>query len=381
LKTIEGNSKHRFQIMKKDYSQFTAIDFAKDTDFLKWVKHPQEDESLNRFWQDWLREHPSKQEEIDDAKELIYAVLEQKYIPGNAKQREVWHRINETLSQSAQVTYNNQKSIPLWKTWMLKAASIVVISVVAFVSWTIYNKPDEKRASNDPQNENLLVYENREAVAKTIFLSDGTSIVLQPSTSLKYPKFFKGDLREVYLTGEAFFEVKKDPARPFIVHANELVTRVIGTSFTIRNFDHEDVLVRVKTGKVSVFKEQADDNTKKEAATLEGVVLTANQQVLYAREQMKLTKSLVEDPAVLVPLTKLDFEFTDTPIKEVFQRIENSYGVDIVYDEEALSSCFLNASLSDVALYDKLSLICKGIDATYEMMDSHIIIYGKGCKE
>jgi transmembrane sensor len=367
--------------MKKDYSQFTAIDFAKDVDFLKWVKHPQQDESLNRFWQDWLRHHPTKQEEIDDAKELIYAVLEQKYIPGNAKQREVWHRINETLSQSAQVTYDEQKSIPVWKTWMLKAASIVLIGTVAFISWTIYDQPDKQDVGNDQENVDLLLYENREAAAKTIFLSDGTSILLQPGTSLKYPKVFRGDLREVYLTGEAFFEVKKDPERPFIVHANELVTRVIGTSFTIRNIDHEDVLVRVKTGKVSVFKEQTDDNMKKEAATLEGVVLTANQQVLYAREQMKLTKSLVEDPAVLVPLTKLDFEFTDTPIREVFQRIENSYGVDIVYDEEALSSCFLNASLTDVTLYDKLKLICKGIDATYEMMDSHIIIYGKGCKE
>jgi ferric-dicitrate binding protein FerR (iron transport regulator) len=264
---------------------------------------------------------------------------------------------------------------------MLKAASIVAISAVAFVGWKIYNKPEEKFNDTHREIEDILSYENGDNATKTILLSDGTSIILQPNTILKYPKTFKGDLREVYITGEAFFEVKKDPARPFLVHANELVTRVIGTSFTIRNVDHEDVLVRVKTGKVSVFKEQVDDKTNKETATLEGVVLTANQQVLYAREQMKLTKSLVEDPAVLVPLTKLDFEFTDTPIKEVFQRIENSYGVDIVYDEEALSSCFLNASLSDVTLYDKLRLICKGINATYEMMDSHIIIYGKGCKE
>ncbi|HKZ38374.1 MAG TPA: DUF4974 domain-containing protein, partial [Chryseolinea sp.] len=114
---------------------------------------------------------------------------------------------------------------------------------------------------------------------------------------------------------------------------------------------------------------------------VEGVVLTANQQVVYEREEMKLTKSLVENPVVLVPLAKLDFEFTDTPIKEVFRLIENAYGVDIVYDEEALSTCYLNASLSDVPLYDKLKLICAGINATYEMMDSHIIIYGKGCNE
>ena len=106
-----------------------------------------------------------------------------------------------------------------------------------------------------------------------------------------------------------------------------------------------------------------------------------NQQVVYERIPMKMTKSLVENPTVLIPLAKQSFEFEDAPIKEVFTAIEEAYGVEIVFDEEALSSCYLNASLDDVPLYDKLKLICRGINTTYEIMDSHIIIYGKGCHE
>lgn len=366
--------------MKKDYSEFTAIDFAKDVKFLKWVKYPHENEALTTLWQDWLQQNPSKKEEVEEAKELIYAVLEQKYIPGDAKQREVWNRINETLGEDMLEPENRRKHVG-WRLWLMRAASIIVIMTLAFAGWRIYREPEPKTNDNSIAAEKLILHENKHASAKTITLPDGTSIVLQPRSSIAYPKVFRNDLREVFLTGEAFFEVKRDPVKPFIVHANELVTRVLGTSFSIRNFNREDVLVRVKTGKVSVFKEKDLKVINQGEKSLEGVVLTANQQVVYTREEMKLTKSLVENPAVLVPLAKLDFEFTDTPIQEVFQVIENAYGVDIVYDEEALSSCYLNASLSDVPLYDKLKLICKGINATYEMMDSHIIVYGKGCNE
>ena len=382
MKTFEVNSKHRFWFMKKEYSDFTAIDFARDIEFLKWVKYPYDDETRMTFWEDWLEQHPYKKEEVDEAKELIFAVLEQKYIPGDALQREVWNRINGTLAKDAvELKNNDKKRVVIWRTWMTKAACVTILLGVSFFGWKFYREPQLQSLDNTPSNEKgLVLYENYNSSAKTIVLSDGTSILLQPNSSLRYPKLFKPDLREVYLTGEAFFEVKKDPSRPFIVHANELVTRVLGTSFTIRNFNQQDVLICVKTGKVSVFKEK-DLRQESKEKPVEGVVLTANQQVVYEREEMKLTKSLVENPVVLVPLAKLDFEFTDTPIKEVFRLIENAYGVDIVYDEEALSTCYLNASLSDVPLYDKLKLICAGINATYEMMDSHIIIYGKGCNE
>lgn len=364
--------------MKKEYVDFTAVDFAKNIEFLKWIKYPEENPEIKKGWENWLIQHPSKKEDVDEARELIYAVLEQKYIPGDAKQREVWHRINETLDQDSGIVESSSRT--LWQPWMSRAASLILITAAAIAGWKIYMWPAQESTAEIVHTEDLLVQENKTSVARTITFEDGTSVILQPNSAIKYPRAFKSDLREVYLTGEGFFEVKRDPARPFIVHANELVTRVLGTSFSVRNFNQENVLVRVKTGKVSVFKEQ-DHLAHRKEDTLEGVVLTANQQVVYARDQMKLTKSLVENPAVLVPLAKHDFEFTDTPIKDVFRIIEDAYGVDIVYDEEALATCYLNASLSDVPLYDKLKLICQGINATYEMMDSHIIIYGKGCRE
>jgi transmembrane sensor len=168
------------------------------------------------------------------------------------------------------------------------------------------------------------------------------------------------------------------------VYANELVTKVLGTSFSIRAYDNEpNVIVEVRSGKVSVFAQptgtvaQASDSPRRE-----GLVLSPNQQAVYSREDARLTKSLFENPSLLIPdEEQRSFEFVDAKMQDVFAALEKAYGVEIVYDEEIMSGCYLNASLTDESLQVKLSLICKAVNATYEIMDTHIIVYGKGCTE
>lgn len=363
----------------KDYSTFNAEDFAYDDIFLKWVKYPARYPLLDKFWQNWLQENPHKKEEIEEARMMIIAVLQEtRFSPENGKQHEVWNRINKIMEDASPQV----KQVSLLHHWTLRAAVILILVATGLFLW--YPDKHEPVLSKDTAAlESLAEQINNSDLPKTIILSDETSIVLQPQSALQYPKTFDANIREVYLTGEAFFEVKKDPNRPFLVHTHEIVTRVLGTSFTVRGYTNEkNVLVQVKTGKVSVFKNKDKDIKGDQSLPeeiVEGVVLMPNQQVLYERDEMKMTKSLVENPSVLVPAAKHNFEFIDTPITEVFEIIEQAYGVDIVFDEEVMANCSLNASLSDVPLYDKLKLICKVIDTTYEIMDSHIIIYGKGC--
>jgi len=78
---------------------------------------------------------------------------------------------------------------------------------------------------------NFLRVSNEEEIEKKVLLSDGSSITLQPWSSLYYPASFTGNKREVYLTGNAFFKVFHNPAKHFIVHAGGLLTEVLGTSF------------------------------------------------------------------------------------------------------------------------------------------------------
>lgn len=371
----------------KPYQTFSAQDFACDEDFLRWVKYPHHDPFLDKFWRNWLENHPDKRDAVEEAKSIILAVLlEEQFAPAESKEEEIWNRIE----QSTGLTHKRRR---LWQSWYARAAVVLMAAAAGWFALHNAGASGSEIAVVDQVAPAFVTQLNNAETAKTVILSDGTSIIMQPHSTLEYPVTFGDKNREVFLTGQAFFEVVRDANRPFLVHAGEIVTRVLGTSFTVRNVkDEENVLVRVKTGKVSVFVAPDDDDHPPRDKSVEhkvtgvnkaveGVVLMPNQQVIFERQHMRMTKSLIENPAVLNPLAKPEFEFVDAPIKDVFAAIEKAYGIDIVFDEETLSSCFLNASLTDVPLYEKLKLICMGINTTYEIIDSHIIIYGSGCDE
>lgn len=366
--------------MKKSYLSYTATDFARDADFLKWVKYPGDNPTLTAFWESWLRENPSKREEVEEARQLIFAILEHNYRPSDEKQAEIWSKIRTTLHIDDQPVVMKEPQAKVRTLFWVKIAAAVIFLVVATFGTTYFLTGRNTELPIAVESKPVFIKEeNRTTSPRTVVLADGTSIILQPQSFIQVPKNFVGDQREVYLTGEAFFEVKRDPTKPFLVHTNEIVTRVLGTSFNVRGFENEDVTVRVKTGKVSVFKAKDKSKGIADGDAVEGVVLSPNQQVVYERDKMRLSKSLIEDPVVLGTKPRYHFEFTDEPIKKVFTEIEEAYGVDIVYDEETLANCRLNASLTDVPLYDKLRLICKAINAQYELLDSQIVVYGKGC--
>lgn len=353
----------------KDYLNFSAVELAMDDDFVRWVEAGHMDEELENKWNTWLIQYPEKIDVVSEAKSIVRAVINDKqYFLPDSKYQEIWARIEASVSQT-------KKDTSISRTvWYSIAASIALFFLFGVAIYQFKNK--------SWGGDQLIQHKNEGNQICSIVLEDGSIIKLQPHSAIQYPEKFSDAKREVYLSGEAFFEVARDPEKPFSVYANEIVTQVLGTSFTVRAFDKEkDIVVAVKTGKVSVFKkiekqEKKDSSQKQDRI---GTLLTPNQQVVFSREQERMIKSLVKEP---IPLANSNegFSFMDTPIAEIFKRIGNTYGVEIIFDEEALSDCSLTASLENVAFYDKLRLICKGIDAKYEILDAHIIITGKGCK-
>jgi hypothetical protein len=210
-----------------------------------------------------------------------------------------------------------------------------------------------------------------------ISLPDGSEIQLMPNAVVSYaPIFVQNHKREVFLSGEAFFEVRKDKANPFFVYANDLVTRVIGTSFTIKS-SSERVEVIVRTGKVAVM--QAKDLTGRKPGT--EMLLTPNQQVVFTTGQPVLARSITENPvAIAHPVTKPDFTFDNQPVGEVFRLMQETYGIPILYDSLLLGNCSLRVALRDEPFFDKLGIICSTIEASYQVTDGQVIITGQGCE-
>jgi transmembrane sensor len=230
--------------------------------------------------------------------------------------------------------------------------------------------------------KNLTECVNKGAKPQLVMLPDGSSILLQPGSRLSYPRRFLGQSRAVYLEGEAFFEVQKNSRRPFFVYAGALVARVLGTSFTVDARPGSRALrVVVRTGQVSVYRYDA----RWQQPASKGLVVTPNQQLSLDRDALgrppaEFTRSLVAEPQLLRQTNGFRFDYRDTPAATVFAQIEQAYGLTLIYDENQLKNCPVTASLTDEPLYEKLSLVCRAIEARYEIIDGQVVISG-GCAE
>lgn len=217
---------------------------------------------------------------------------------------------------------------------------------------------------------------NNSRVARRYDLPDGSNVILQPSSLIKFSTLFNVSMREVNLEGEAYFEVVHSKDKPFLVYAHDITTRVLGTSFTVRSFrEDKQVMVVVKTGKVSVLTKSAvaPDVTDE-------IILTSNQEIIYDRAEKVVARRIVEKPEPIVSVAEMErMRFEEAPLKEILVAIEKVYGVRIEYDENKFSSCTLTTALSGGGLYNRMDIITSAIGAKYELKEDRIVIEGAGC--
>ncbi|HMI66557.1 MAG TPA: FecR family protein [Cyclobacteriaceae bacterium] len=211
-----------------------------------------------------------------------------------------------------------------------------------------------------------------------ISLPDSSKVRLEPHSTLEFSASFPESVREVFLEGEAFFDVSPDADRPFLVYTNKVITKVVGTSFRVKAFrDDRKVTIAVRTGKVSVY---ASPENGKENAIPDEIILTPNQQLIYDRDKKKISRMIVDAPQVILPAEKVKrMRFEGAPVSEIFEAIEKVYGLDIVFDKARFSSCTLTTSISDGGLYNRLDIICAAINATYTLKENQIVVEGAGC--
>jgi transmembrane sensor len=352
----------------KNINKYQLEDFVQDLHFRKWVLGRLSEE--NHFWEDWLADHPEKKALVEEARSLVVATeIEEINIPESKVREGIDHILFQTAAAPAR-----------WYqlTWVRVAASVTVFLVMAL----ILGRKEIKTAISDekPVLSQSTETENNGKEPLSLKLSDGTVVTLKTGSKLQVAKDFGRQTRTVNLTGEAFFEVQKDPQHPFLVYAGGVVTKVLGTSFNVRAYHREaSTSVAVRTGQVTVYQQEKAD--VKNNHHPEQILLTPNQKAVFEKERGKLVKTLVEKPVILsvIPENK-NFDFNETPIPVVFTQLQQAYGVKIVFDSELLDKCNLTATFGNEPLYDKIDIICETIQARYEIADGQIVIYARGCK-
>lgn len=358
--------------MEYNYNQIQ--DFLDDDSFVRWTLFGQDKDK----WVQFLIDHPMKASLMNEASEFILEINEIQLEPlDEFDQQKIWSRINQTLK--VEEVSQETVELRLWQRPFIKwVACIIILFGIGSLVWT--SNPDGQVSYHDlltsfDAQSTLIERINTSDIPLKVQLEDGSVIVLEKNSKLSYPVHFNKNSRTVILSGDAFFEIAKDPNKPFYVYANEIVTKVLGTSFRIRAFDNDEKLfVKVSTGRVSVFNQRRINLSDPET---NGLVLVPNQQAIYNRSDENLSKKLVESPVVIAKESPT--EFNEAPINKVFDAIENRYGIKIIYNEEVLASCTITTKLIDKSLYDQLDLICKIIAGTYKEVDSQIVIESQGC--
>ncbi len=307
------------------------------------------------------------------------------------------HRAKTILSQihhkieSAEPSHRGSAEIPVKalptrpsRYYYLTAAAAVLI--LGMVGWWYaqYDNPVRQQVATRGTSPSGIVEKiNTEAGVIPVALPDGSSVWLYPQSRLRYATSFNGTQRKVSLWGKAFFEVSRDPARPFIVSAREMITEVLGTSFTVEAYENQaSFLVTVKTGRVSVSTRRQFAESQSPGQN-PGIAVVANQQAVFNRSTQAFAATAVEPEqrAELIPTHPTTYRFREAPVGEILATLSRDYHTPIQWDKEILAGCALTTTLTDKPFFEKLRIICEGVGpGTYYTLEGETIrIVSQGC--
>jgi ferric-dicitrate binding protein FerR (iron transport regulator) len=303
-----------------DYSRYTAEDFALDDFFVRWVKSPNDE--TDAFWQQWLADHPEKRSEVEAARSLIGRIAFRTYTPGLEVSAAGWEALSAAIDQWENTRPAQAPAAPglvrPWSAprgaWLGIAASFAVLLLAAGYVWYAYVA--------------RTTLHTRYGETRRIVLADRSVVTLNANSSLSYRRHWNPDShREVWLEGEAFFEVvHTENHRKFVVHAaGNLDVEVLGTKFNVYG-RKRSTRVLLNDGKVqlNIGQDRRRQVTMSPGELVELDAATGG----YLRK--------VVDPAQHSSWVHRYLLFKDTPVREVVTLLEDTYGLAVVMADPGL---------------------------------------------
>lgn len=251
----------------------------------------------------------------------------------------------------------------LWRP--IAAASLLFLLGISVYLWQAAPREAlyEQRAADSPSSGFYEVINN--SGKDTLFaLKDGSKVLLSAGSSLTWPADFAVDARELTLDGKAFFQVTKDPERPFSVYSGDIVTTALGTSFWVEKVkDRRSPRVRLITGKVSIRQQLKNGRDTLLA------MLTPGEEWQMSTFKPTVAPSVGNDrkQEKTVPSTASVLVFHHTPLQDVLPRLADYYRVAIKFDiDELKGMSFYGTYDSENRIADILQTIALANDLTVE---------------
>ncbi len=325
----------------------TIDDFVLNAEFRNWVINP--NVSANIFWEKWLRDHPEKKDNFQEAVKVVQAISRINYTEDKDFTDHIWDKINSKLDESTtserEIVPLNIESVTKHRKkkpgnnrlifWSLAASILLLITSV----YVLFH--EHLLEMQEPESISSIFKSNPKGQKSTIMLPDGSTVILNSESSLSYTSEYYNKERRVILKGEAFFEVTENPEIPFIVETENLFTTALGTSFNVKAYPDEMEEVTLVTGSVRIETHESLHNT----VLLPGEILAANESGIISKLKTSFDHIGWKDGVIV---------FKDTPLKEAITELEKWYGVDIILrnypegNDMNFTGSFRNDNLSNV---------------------------------
>ncbi|MEQ8362844.1 MAG: DUF4974 domain-containing protein [Cyclobacteriaceae bacterium] len=338
-----------------NYSEYGVDDFLNDESFQSFALKQKSKDKV--FWLEWIAKNPTKKNEVDEAIKILTSF--------SLKDTTHSESIIEADLQKLQNAFDQQKKsrvVPIGPSkfnWRI-AASIALLIGIGIAAWQyvtyFHSKAEKVIVQKDVPNGKKL----------TFMLPDGSLVKLNGNSSLKYEQNYLLKQRKVTLTGEAYFEVAKDAINPFIVISGDLSTVALGTSFNIKAYaDDPQIEISLLTGKVSV--------TSIRQSSPEEYFLDPGDGIRYTNENSEIITYEFNTEEVMAWKNGI-IKFKNASIKEVANKLERWYGVNIQVNNPPDQAWKLNGSFENESLENVLKSISFSTPLKYTLNDNQLEI-------
>ena len=308
------------------------------------------DEGLTQL-QDWIEESPENLAQFSETIQILEASKACFNQPVN--QPENWERVKAHINTPQTPV---KRIRPLQHKWLAIAALFFVFCTAGLIWYEqILNTllPVEYTEISNINGRHLKVQ-----------LPDSSTVYLSGGSKLKYVKDFKGNKRDVFLDGEAFFEVVHQ-AKPFVVQSGDIATVVLGTSFNIRSYKADKkVTVTVQTGKVGVMARVKGKNKLVKHLTPNEQIEINIQSGLYAFGHT--------DATAVSGWINNSFNFYNTTLKDIAASLEHHYGVQIDFTDPDLGSVKLTTKFTNAPLDQVMQTLSELSGLAYTQKGNHL---------
>ena len=280
----------------------------------------------------------------------------------------------------------NQAEKPLTRTfslgWLTGLAASIVL-VIGFYFAYRYSVRQQQSVSEPAalakqatkkNRQHTIHFVNHEARPVKHQLPDHSSVWMHSGAAISYSEEFRTDKRFVTFSGEGFFDVKKDPARPFFIESGEMTIKVLGTSFNVKApATHPVFQISVVTGRVQVSAPDQQSNEQQ-------VILKPRQQATFETASKRLTSSAMPALNKKEIYESVTIVFENTPLDQVAKQLEKRFNIRVKLSNPQIANCLVNADFEQQPLPFILEMLCTALDATYTLSGNVIELNGLPCE-